>query len=241
MQDNLFPAIIYSVDYSFTSLDSRQVLMPYENYRQTLSICGPTRGGTRPASPLPSPRLRSSGAYLGPGSWGSQHRRPAAWLPWRPRSLIGTESKGQILAHIVMYRRRRNVLCTAVLLSDKHADDNGEADDADDDGLDGAVVGSVLSTGYETQVLAQGLLDDVEQMHAPDEDTQMFAGGRLDLSRGARSSVTELVGETSKDGAESGRGDLAQVNGDDTPCTLDSDLDKEGTGSESAKGVGQDP
>ena len=63
----------------------------------------------------------------------------------------------------------------------------------------------------------------------------------LDLGRSGRGSVTKLVGKTGVSGTEGGRGDLGKVDGNDTPSTLNTELEEEGTSSKSAEAVGQDP
>ena len=72
-------------------------------------------------------------------------------------------------------------------------------------------------------------------------DLPGLTSSRLNLGGRRCSHVTQLVNETTVCGAESGGSGLGEVDGDDTPSTLDTALEPEGASRETAKGGRKDP
>jgi hypothetical protein len=70
---------------------------------------------------------------------------------------------------------------------------------------------------------------------------ERFTGGSFYLGGSGGCHITELVGETTETGSEGGWRDFTKVDGNYTPCSLDSGLDKETAGCETAERVGEDP
>ena len=69
----------------------------------------------------------------------------------------------------------------------------------------------------------------------------VLRNARHDLCGGGRDGVSDLVGNTWESGAELRWRKLVEVNGDDTPSTLNHELQEEGTNGQTRLGFWQDP
>jgi hypothetical protein len=97
-----------------------------------------------------------------------------------------------------------------VLRAEDGDDDDVGRDDADEDALNGGIVRNLL----QLPVLG-------------DSCAKVLAAGGFNLRRGGRDHVADLIGDAGEGRAE-GRGrDLGEEDGDDTPRTLDAELNAE--------------
>lgn len=110
----------------------------------------------------------------------------------------------------------------AALLRTEHSSENNtEGDDGSSNAHDGAV-------GLDLVAVLDG-------------DEGVLSDGVDNLSRGGRNHVSDLVGDTREGGSEGRRRQLVEVDGNDTPGTLNKELHEEARGAEAALTLGEDP
>jgi hypothetical protein len=112
-------------------------------------------------------------------------------------------------------------VATLLLGTERSGDDNAQDNDGGRNAHDGSVSGRLGALGSSDH---GGLGDGVNDL-----------GGR----RGNH--VSKLVGDTDEGGAESGGRQFAEMDGNDTPGSLDEELDHEARGGEAALGGGKNP
>lgn len=136
-----------------------------------------------------------------------------------------------LILHVVALGPVDSVKGSTTLLRTNEEDNNGEsADSTEKNSRDLCVGGDIFLNRRSDTSVPLG----VERLEVGTTDS-------FDLGRSRGSSVTELVGDTREGGTESSRCDLGEVDGNDTPASLDTELKEEGAGSETAESGGQDP
>lgn len=126
-------------------------------------------------------------------------------------------------------------VCTSGFRTKEDYDGNEvDADDSQEDTTDGGIVCNRSWSSWGSH-----RADAIDTLGVG--DLNVLTSDGLDLSRGRRDHVTELVSQSSPGSSEGGRGNLLQVDWNNTPSSLNTELNEERSQAKDAKGVGQDP